>query len=337
METDIDVTLPVAAQPSVEAIVDQAQMAEQLGYNNAWLPETWGREAASVLTTLAIQTNRIGIGSSIVNVYARSPALIGQMAATIQEISDGRYRVGLGPSGPVLIENWHGIPFEQPLRRTREYIEIVSQATSGEQLEYDGSLFDLSGFHLRFDPPENRPPVDVAAMGPKTVELAGRFADGWHGLLLTRSGIEDRIEDLERGATLGNRDVSDVRTMVSVPCCALADGERARHLVRQHIAFYIGGMGTYYRDSLVKQGYDPLAHEIYDAWNNGEREDAVSLITDELIDELAAAGTPEETRSMFQRFAEIDGLDAVSVRFPRGATLEEIEDTMRNVAPVNDS
>ncbi|WP_435077193.1 TIGR04024 family LLM class F420-dependent oxidoreductase [Halococcus sp. AFM35] len=331
--TDRDVFLPVGAQPSIDALCEQAERAEELGYNRAWLPETWGRDAVTVLTSIAHRTDDIGIGTSILPIYSRSPVLLGQTAATLQEVSDGRFRLGLGPSGPIVIENWHGVEYGNPLRRTRETVEIVKAVLAGEEIEYDGEYFDLSGFRLRCEPPETPPEVDAAGMGPKSVELAGRFADGWHALMLTREGVRERLNDLRRGADLADRDPDDVRVTLSLTCAALENGERARESVRQHLAFYVGGMGTFYRDSLARSGHEATAEEIYDYWQAGEREAAMAAIDDELLDAIAVAGTPEHARERFGRFAAIDGVDTVSVSFPRDASREEIEATTAALAP----
>jgi len=332
MSADRELFLPVAAQPSVDALVEMAATAEEFGYGRAWLPETWGRDAVTVMTSIAHGTDEIGIGTSIMPVYSRSPALIGQTAATLQEVSDGRFRLGLGPSGPVVIENWHGADFGNPLRRTRETVDVVKQVLAGEPVEYDGEYFDLSGFRLRCAPPDPAPAVDTAGMGPKAVELAGRFADGWHGLMLTRDGLRDRHEDLERGAELGDVD-EPPRTTMSLTCAALEDRERARRMTKQHVAFYVGGMGTYYRDSLARQGHEETAHVVHDAWQDGEHGEAIAAIGDDLLDELAVAGTPEEARDRLAAWESMDEVDAVSVSFPREATVEEIEATTRALAP----
>jgi coenzyme F420-dependent oxidoreductase len=328
-----DVHLPVAAQTGIDPIVSYGRRAEAGGYDRLWLPETWGRDAVSVLTVLAERTDSIGLGSSILPVYSRSPALLGQTAATLQELSEGRFRLGVGPSGPAVIEGWHGVEFERPLRRTREYVEIVKRVLSGERVEYDGELFQLSGFRLRGEPPAPAPPVDVAAMGPKAVELAGRFADGWHAIFFTPDGVRDRLGDLRRGADLGDRDPSEARATLSLNCCALEDRERARRLARQYLAFYVGGMGTYYRDSIAEQGYEEEATEIAAAWGSGERERALEVIDDAMLDDLCAAGTPEEAREVLERFERVDGLDALAVGFPRGAEPAEIEATIDALAP----
>ncbi|MFB6140110.1 MAG: TIGR04024 family LLM class F420-dependent oxidoreductase [Halosimplex sp.] len=328
-----DVFLPVAAQPSIDTLVEFAREAEDLGYERVWLPETWGRDAVTVLTAVAERTDSIGIGTSVANVYSRSPALLGQTAATLQEVSDGRFRLGLGPSGPAVVEGWHGIDYDRPLRRTRETIEIVRTVLSGERLEYDGEIFRLSGLRLRCDPPDTAPGIDAAGMGPKSVELAGRFADGWHALMLTRAGLRDRLDDLRRGAELGDRDPEDLRVTMSLPCIALEDRERARRLVSNHIAFYVASMGTFYREALARQGYEETVDEVASEWSNGNRDRAIQTVSQELIDSIAVAGTPSECREQFDSWENVEGIDAVSVSFPRSAEPAEIRETLRVLEP----
>jgi coenzyme F420-dependent oxidoreductase len=328
-----DVHLPVAAQDSVGDLVEMGVDAEAQGYDHVWLPETWGRDAVTPLSLMADRTDEVGVGTSIVNVWSRSPATLGQTAVTLQEVADGRFRLGIGPSGPILMEGWHGVDFERPLRRTREAVEVINAVTAGEEVEYDGDFFNLAGFKLRCDPPATRPPVDVAAMGPTAVEMTGRFADGWHATVFSPDGLRDRLEDLRRGADMGDRDPSDVRTVLSLTSCALEDGERARELAKAHVCFYIGGMGTYYRDSVARQGYEEVAHDVAAKWATGEREAAMDAVSEDMLDEFTAAGTPERARSELEKFLDVDGLDAVAIGFPRGADEQQIGRTMEVLAP----
>ncbi|WP_299262754.1 TIGR04024 family LLM class F420-dependent oxidoreductase [Halorientalis sp.] len=328
-----DVFLPVAAQPSVDTLVEQAQTAESLGYDRAWLPETWGRDAVTTLTSIAHGTDEIGIGTSIMPIYSRSATLIGQTAATLQEVSDGRFRLGLGPSGPIVIENWHGKEFDNPLKYTRETVDVVKQVLSGERVSYDGEYYDLDGFRLRCDPPAETPQIDAAGMGPKSVELAGRFADGWHALMLTKNGLRDRLNDFDHGADLGDQNRTDQEVTVSLTCCVDEDRERARELVKSHLCFYIGGMGTFYRDALARQGYEDLANEIHDNWDDGDRERIVAEFPEDLLDELAVAGTPAECRDRIDEFEAIDGVTSASVSFPRAAEQADIQRTIETLAP----
>lgn len=330
---DRDVFLPVAAQPSVDALVEQAVRAEELGYDRAWLPETWGRNAAVTLTAVAENTEEIGIGTSIVPVYSRSPALLGMTAASLQEVSDGRFRLGVGPSGPIVIENWHGVDFGNPLKRTRETIDVVKQVLSGEAVSYDGEYFELDGFRLRQGAPDPEPKIDAAAMGPKAVELAGRFADGWHALMLTRDGLNERFEDFRHGRKLADKDPDGGQVTLSLTCMALEDRKRAREAVKQHVCFYIGAMGTYYRDNLARQGHEELAHGIHDDWQSGDRESAMERLDDEFLDTVAVSGTPDECRERVAEWEAMDSVDRVSVSFPRGGTADEILRTIEELAP----
>ena len=332
-EPAMAVHLPVAAQPSLARVVDIGRRAETLGYDRAWLPETWGRDAVTTLALLAERTTDIGLGTSLVNVYSRSPTLVGQTAATLQEASGGRFRVGVGPSGPAVVERWHGVDFERPLRRTREAVEIIKQVLDGETVTYAGDCFEVDGFRLRCDPPDETPAVDVGGMGPKAVELAGRFADGWHALMLSPDGLQARREDLARGADLGGRSVDDVRVTLVLPCAVSEGdgGDRARDHLTRHLAFYVGGMGTFYRDALERQGYD-AAVSAHEAWQAGNRERAVDLVGG-FVDDLGVWGTPDDARETLARFTRVDGVDEVAVAFPREATGSDIEATMAALAP----
>ncbi len=334
--TALDVHLPVAEQAGIEEYVEATQAAERAGFDQAWIPETWGRNVVPVLTRMADVTDRIGLGASILNVFSRSPALLGQTAATLQEVSDGRARVGIGSSGPILIEGWHGASFEEPLKRVRESVEIVKAVQTGETVDYDGDVFGLAGFRLRNDPPAQPAPVDAAGMGPKSVELAGRFADGWHGIVLSPAGVAERLTDFDQGSELGDRDRSSQRTMLSVTACASQDREMARRQTKQHLAFYVAAMGEYYRKALGRQGYEEVANQIAVQWANGDREGAVSSISADLLDTFAAAGTPAEVRENLRPFLDVEGLDAVAVGFPRQASVETVLDTIEAVAPLTE-
>jgi len=332
--TVLDVHLPVSEQPAIDSYVDQTQAAERAGFAHAWIPETWGRNVVPILTRMARETETIGIGPSILNVFSRSPALIGQTAATLQEVSDGRARLGVGSSGPIVIQGWHGSDFDRPLKRVREAVEISKQVQTGGTLNYDGDIFGLAGFRLRNDPPEIPAPIDAAGMGPKSVELAGRFADGWHGIVLSPEGTADRLADFERGSDLGDRDRSAQRTMLSVTACAAEEGTEAREQAKQHLAFYVAAMGEYYRNALTEQGYGEVAGEVASRWANGDREGAVAAISDELLDTFAAAGTPEEVRANLQPFLDVEGLDAVAIGFPRSASMDRVLTTIEAVEPL---
>lgn len=326
-----DVMLP--SFDSIEDAVELTRFAEERGYGYVTMGETTGRNVPIVLSVLAERTSEIGITDNVLSPYSRTPTLLGQTAITLQEVSGGRFRLRLGVSSPTLAERWHGVEFDRPLRRLREAIEIVRQVQSGERLDYDGECYSPNGIMLKCEPPESPVLIDVAALGPKSTELTGRFADGWVPQLVPIDGLEARMEDLRRGAELGGRDVEEIRVAHSLRCCALGDGERARKLAREYVAFMIAVYGPYYRRAIADAGWADLTETVRSRWRDGDRDGAVEAVTDDLLGEVVAAGTPEEVRRQVKRFEAIDGVDAVQIGFVNGMSGEEHRDTLEVLAP----
>ncbi len=328
-----DMVLPLNSYDDIENAVDMVQFAEELGYGYVSMGETSGRSVPVVMGLLADRTDTIGVTDDVLSPYGRTPSTLGQTAATLQELSGGRFRLRLGASSPALAERWHGVDFERPLRRVREAIEVVRQVQSGDRLDYDGDFFSPGGMAFEGVVPEEPAPVDVAALGPKSVEMAGRFADGWVPQLLTVEAMEERMDDLRRGAELGDRSIDDVRVSLNFRCGALADGERARQYARQHVAFMVALYGPYYRKAVADAGWEGVTETVSARWQDGDREGAYEAIPGELLDELVAAGTPEEARRQVERFEAIDGLDTVQVSFFGPMDEAECRETLEHLAP----
>ncbi len=332
-ESSRDVVLPFEQYDDIDDICALAKYAEELGYGFLTTGETTGRNVPMVLSVLARETETIGITDDVISPYSRSPALLGQTAATMQELSGGRYRLRIGASSPALAEKWHGVEFDRPLRRIRETIEIVRQVQSGERLDYDGEIYTPDGLALTCPTPEEPAPVDVAALGPKSTELAGRFADGWVPQLIPYDGLLERIEDLHRGADLGDRSVEDVRVAYHLRCCALEDGEKAREYARSQIAFMIALYGPFYRKAIAEAGWEDVAETVRSNWLDGEKEAAIDAVPDELLGEVVGAGTPEEVCRQIERFEAIEEVDAVQIGFFDGMDDTERRRTLEAVAP----
>ncbi|WP_136718502.1 TIGR04024 family LLM class F420-dependent oxidoreductase [Halorientalis salina] len=331
----LDTTLPMSTFPSMDAAIEFAQDAEDVGYSFISMSEVTGYNAVAVQGALARQTTEIGITNDVISPYGRSPALLGQTAATVQQLSGGRYRMGLGASSPPLAEQWHGREFDRPLRTLREAIEIINMILAGERADYSGEIFDLGGLNPEFDAIEPKPGIDIAALGPKSVEMTGRFADGWVPQLFTPDGLRDRLEDLERGAELGDRSLDDLRVTPTFRCCALEDRERARTLARDQLVFMLAAYGPFYRESVARQGWEEVTSEIHQRWEDGDKEGARDALPDELMDDLVGAGRPEEVRERIRKFTDIDAVDAVRISFSHGQSVEELEQTRDALAPEN--
>jgi coenzyme F420-dependent oxidoreductase len=332
-QTSRDVVLPFGQYDDVSGPVELAQYAEDLGYGFVTTGETTGWNVPMILGAIARETDEIGITNDVISPYSRSPSLIGQTAVTMQELSGGRYRLRIGASSPALAEQWHGLEFDRPLRRIREAIEIVRQVQSGERLEYDGDIYTPDGLALSCEAPDEPAPVDVAALGPKSTEMAGRFADGWVPQLIPYDGFIDRLDDLERGAELGDRSVDDIRVAYTIRCCALDDGETARDYARSQVAFMIALYGPFYRQAIADAGWEDVAETVRETWLDGDKAEAIAAVPDELLDQVAAAGTPERANELIERFEAIDAVDAVQIGFFDGMDEDERRRTLDALAP----
>ena len=320
---------------SLDSLAARARHAEQLGFERISAGETTGWDMVSAFTVVGERTEEIGVSTDVLSPYGRAPTVLAQTALTMHDTTDGRFRLGLGTSSPAIAEGWHGGDFDRPLRRLRECLDIIREVYEGGSVEYEGECYDVGGLRYSRPVPEEPPAIDVAALGPKATELVGRFADGWVPQLFTADGLRDRLADLERGADLGGRAVEDVRVTPLVRTVASEDREQARASARSAVAFLIGAYGPFYGDSVAKQGYPDVVDEIREAWESDRDTDAMAAaLPDELLDSLAAAGTPREVRERLSTFRDIDGVDAVRVGFASGLDDDTKEATMAAVEPL---
>jgi coenzyme F420-dependent oxidoreductase len=314
-----------------EKLFDYATLAEEQGLDSIWVGEAWGRAAVPMHTRLLERTETIDVCAGIFNIYARTPAMTAMTANTLAEIGDGRFRVGLGTSGPAVIEHFHGVEFDQPLRRTREYIEIIRALLAGETVDYDGDLFELSGFSLDADT-HHESPIYVAAIGETNRQLAGEFADGWIPLLVPNTGLKDALDAVERGADRGDRSFEDIDVAPWVPTCISEDDpEAARERVGSLIAFYIGAMGDFYANTARSFGFGEEADAIKDGWKKNSQAGAEAAVTDEMIAAFGAAGTPSEAAASFERFEEAGADSPVAYLPARWADDDLIRETITHL------
>jgi alkanesulfonate monooxygenase SsuD/methylene tetrahydromethanopterin reductase-like flavin-dependent oxidoreductase (luciferase family) len=320
------------AEPGTDKFTTDQQVRlakdiEMAGFDFLLVPETWGRDAFNRAGYIAAQTD-IAIGTGIIPVHSRSPALIAQSIATLNELADSAL-LGLGLSSDNVIEKWHGIEFQPALRRQRETIEIIRQALSGDPLDYDGEIFQVEHFQMRFDATPNVP-ICVGAQGPTNCELTGGFADQWWPNRIPLSSLNNLREHIDEGALKQDRDPSDVETVPFVTTCILDDRERARECAAAEIAHYIGAMGEYTLNALTKLGYGDVATRVNEFWQTGEKAAAIGAVSPALLDDITVSGSPQEAAEAIERYGEqCDGL----VLLPsKDASLDEITETVNHVS-----
>jgi len=333
---ELAVTLPYAEGAMSPAdVVEFAHAADELGYHSIWMAEAWSLDAFMILTSLVPHTSRIGLGTSIVNVYSRTPALIGQSIATLDALSGGRAILGLGASGPQVIEGWHGIPYRKPLQRTRETIDIVRTILRRDRLVYQGEIFQLGmGLKLINHPVRADVPIVVASLGPKNVELTAEIADGWMPTLYSPTkGPEVFRPALEAGRAKRSPDLGPLTVYGSAAVAIGDDPAMARGMVRQMLALYLGGMGSrdanFYNHLVQRYGFVDEAIAVQDLYLAGKRDEAVAAVPDALIDDLAAIGDAGAVKDKLAAFAAA-GVDVLMVSLvasdqaSRMALLEEL-------------
>jgi F420-dependent oxidoreductase-like protein len=306
---------------SPEEQVELAVLADELGLDSVWISEAWGQDAVSVLGLLAGRTERVALGSGLLQIPARQPAATAMAAATIDVLSGGRFRLGLGVSGPQVSEGWYGVPFARPVSRTREYVEIVRRALARETLTYEGQEYvlplpDGPGRPLKLlaKPVQERIPIYLGAVGPRAVEQTGEIADGWLPFMVDPQHADLLFEPLDRGLAKAGRSRADIDVAAAVALAIDDDVAAARDAVRPWLAFYLGAMGSreknFYVELAERAGHGPAARACQDAMLSGHREAAAAALTDELVDAMGLATTPA---GLDDRLAALDeaGVDTL--------------------------
>ena len=307
-----------------DEVVEKVKIADELGYDSIWLGESWGYELFTSMADLVRATKRIKIGAGIANIYSRTPALLASTVATLDERSGGRILLGLGPSGAQVVEHWHGMPFQKPVQRTREYVEIIRMILRGEKLVYHGEFFNLErGFTLRFKPVRKDIPIYIAAMGPKNVLQAGEISDGVLPVYWPSNRWGELREQLDEGARLAGRPEHSAAIAPYITSIILdenaTDEERktARLQAAMPLAYYIGRMGVYYAQMLTRNGFGKEVDAVQQGWKTG-MQSGIDAITPELLEATSIVGTVGEVVNRLDQWAAA-GVDEPILSMPAGA------------------
>jgi F420-dependent oxidoreductase-like protein len=307
-----------------------AQEAERLGYDSAWASEAWGTDCVTVLSWLGATTTTIKLGSAIMQIPGRTPANTAMTAATLDLLSGGRFLLGLGTSGPQVVEGWHGQPWGKPLPKTREYVEIVRAALRREVLEHHGEHYDIplqngtglgKPLKLMARPLRADIPIYLAAISPKAVEQACEIADGWLPIFWS----PEKARDVFRSAL--DRARPDFDIAPAAPALLTDDVDAGRNFLKPYYALYIGGMGSrgknFYNDLVRRYGFENEARTIQDLYLDGRKRDAAAAVPDAFVDEVALVGPKERIADRLDAWRE-SGVTTLLVSTPQVEALQAI-------------
>jgi F420-dependent oxidoreductase-like protein len=306
--------------------------AEDLGFDVVWAAEAYGSDSPTVLSWLAGQTSRIDVGSAVMQIPARTPAMTAMTAASLDLLSGGRFRLGLGVSGPQVSEGWHGVRFDKPLGRTREYVDIVRIALARKTVSYDGAHYRLplpdgpgKALKLTIAPLRTDIPIYLAAVGPKNLELAGEIADGWLAIFYSPDHADELLGRIRVGRERAGREMDSFDVVPTVPVVVGEDPVRCADPIRSYAALYIGGMGSreqnFYHALAVRMGYGDAAAEVQDHFLARRHRDAMAAVPYEFIDSTSLLG-PEERIAERLGVLAASGVTTCAIA-PYGNTLEE--------------
>ncbi|MFF4371024.1 LLM class F420-dependent oxidoreductase [Streptomyces sp. NPDC001594] len=310
-----------------------AQEADRLGYDVCWAAEAYGSDAATVLAWVAAQTERIDVGSAIFQIPARQPAMTAMTAATLDSLTKGRFRLGLGVSGPQVSEGWYGVKFDKPLARTREYVEIVRKAMSRERLSYDGEHWTLPlpggpGKPLKLTVHPERPhiPLYIAAIGPKNLEQTGEIADGALLIFPAAEHLEETaLRHIRAGRAKAGLTMDGFDVCPTVPLAVGEDVNALADMFRPYTALYVGGMGSpkqnFYNQLAQRMGYEKEAAEIQAKYLGGDKTAAAAAVPHSLIDSTTLLGSVERIADGMRAYADA-GVTTLTLA-PAGFTLDE--------------
>lgn len=278
-------------------VLRHAQEADELGYDSFWIPEAWGYEAFSLLTEIAVHTKRIKLATGIVNVFSRSPGLLAMHAATLDEISEGRMILGLGTSGEKVIEGFHGVPYDKPLTRMRQYIKVINTLISGQRLcDAGADLWEFRHFQLAMTPVRDHIPIYCACLNDKAIRMVGELADGWMPTFWPWQQMGNGRALLAEGAAKSGRSVDEITVAPFTTVIPMPDKEMSHHTARGMISFYVGGMGVYYHAMLSRMGYAENCDLVRDLYQAKQRPEAAAAVSQDLLDALVIAGEPDFCR-----------------------------------------
>lgn len=328
----LGVTPPVE-MTGVLAAVELSARAEALGYTDVFSSEVGSADAFSPLAALAARTSVVRLGTALVPVFTRPPALLAMTAASLQALSSGRFVLGVGASTAHIVDSWMGETFRNPVTRVREYVDSIRRIIAGDKVSLQGREVRIDGFRRQAEP-VSPVPIHVGALGPRMCRLAGEVADGVQFALMTPDGVRDALKDVRAGMREAGRDDAGFDVLQRIPI-AVGEPEPVRELARRFLTGY-AIVPTYAR-ALERQGFGDAAARVADAWAAGDRAKAVTLLPDDLVDSFFVHGTPNECRARLDEYERAGVRTAVLMHLSIGPTpedrAEQIASQLDDLAP----
>jgi F420-dependent oxidoreductase-like protein len=326
-------------------VIEFVQAAETMGVDEVWTAEAWGQDAITPLAFIAGHTSKIKLGTGIMQISARRPSMTAMTALSLNRLSGGRFLLGLGASGPQVVEGLHGVPYKGPLTRLKENVEIIRQAFKGERISYEGTYYTLplpggEGKALKVDQPPADIPIYLATLGPKSLEYTGAAADGWLGTTFSPDHAEAHLAHIRKGAEGAGRTLGDIDLHVS---CGVEIGDNVEEIIKSkkpQVAFSMGAMGSaktnFYNEAMQRAGFQDEAKEIQKLWVDGKRKEAAERVPDEMVIQFGAYGTEDMVRQRLKKYSDV-GIRSLGLGMGGGShrdrmeALEQIVDLAKSV------
>ncbi len=320
------------ARDDILGTVNFVQAAEAMGVDHVWSAEAWGQDAVTSLAYLAGQTSKIILGTGIMQISARVPSMTAMTALSLHNLSNGRFVLGLGASGPQVVEGLHGAAYAAPLTRMRETVDILRMAFRGEKLSYEGKHHVLprpggEGKAIRLDHPPTEIPIYLATLAPKSLAYTGEAADGWLGTSFSPNHPDALLGPIRAGAEKAGRSLADLNLHAA---CTVAIGDDVETMIdarRPGVAFQMGAMGSaqtnFYNAAFQRAGYEDEAKEIQRLWIDGKRDEAARQVPDAMVTDFGAVGTPDMVRKRFELYRDV-GITTLGFRFDAKAPADRL-------------
>ena len=305
---------------TINQVIDCSKKLNRVKPDIIWIPETWGMEDFSMLSLISQKNNTAKIGSSIINIYSRSPSQIAMGAVTVDTISNGRLILGLGSSSKPIVEQFHGEKFVKPVQRMKEYVEIIRLILSGKKINYSGDIFSLENFSLLIKPPRDNIPIYLAAINQKMVNLAWEIGDGVIFYLRPKTEIKSTLERMQKQ--------KKIDSTLQIITCIHNDSEKAIERAKKTLAFYIS-VGEIYRKFLADNGYKKDTKNIHDEYQKTGLKNNFTIVSDKMVKDLCICGTVNECQQQLKQFQET-GIDLPIIQFNPIGDVNESFDILLN-------